>query len=60
MKNPPHPGHSVKENRLEPLSLSVTAAAAGPGVARHTLSRPLNGHAVISPDVAAPFESDSP
>ena len=56
MKNPPHPGHSIKENCLEPLGLSVTEAAAVLGVARHTLSRVLNGHAAISADMAIRLE----
>ena len=52
MKNPPHPGRSVRGNCLDPLGLSVTEAAEVLGVARHTLSRVLNGHAAISPDMA--------
>ena len=56
MKNPPHPGRSVRENCLDPLRLSVTEAAEVLGVARHTLSRVLNGHAAISPDMAIRLE----
>ena len=56
MKNPPHPGRSIRENCLEPLGLSVTEAAEVLGVARHTLSRVLNGHAAISPDMAIRLE----
>ena len=56
MKNPPHPGRSVRENCLDPLGLSVTETAAILGVARHTLSRVLNGHAAISPDMAIRLE----
>ena len=56
MKNPPHPGRSVRENCLDPLGLSVTQAAGVLGVARHTLSRVLNGHAAISPDMAIRLE----
>ncbi len=56
MKNPPHPGPSIRENCLEPLGLSVTEAAEVLGVARHTLSRVLNGHAAISPDMAIRLE----
>jgi len=52
MKNPTHPGLSVKANCLEPLGLSVTEAAKVLDVARHTLSRMLNGHAAISPEMA--------
>ena len=56
MKNPPHPGRGIRENCLEPLGLSVTVAAEVLGVARHTLSRVLNGHAAISPDMAIRLE----
>ena len=56
MKSPPHPGRSVQENCLEPLGLRVTDAAKGLGVARHTLSRVLNGHAAISPEMAIRLE----
>jgi antitoxin HigA-1 len=56
MKNPPHPGHSIKDACLDALSLSVTDAAKILGVARHTLSRVLNGHAGISPELAIRLE----
>jgi addiction module HigA family antidote len=56
MKNPSHPGHSIKENCLDPLGLNVTEAAKVLGVARHTLSRVLNCHAGISPDMAIRLE----
>lgn len=56
MKNPPHPGHSIKDACLEPLGLSVTDAAEVLGIARHTLSRLLNGHAGISPEMAIRLE----
>ncbi len=56
MKNPPHPGRSIKENCLEPLGLSVTGAARVLGVSRHTLSRVVNGHAGISPKMAVRLE----
>ena len=56
MKNPPHPGRSIRENCLEPLGLSVTEAAKVLGVARHTLSRVLNGHAAVSPEMAIRLE----
>ena len=57
MKNPPHPGRSIRDNCLEPLGLSVTEAAKVLGVARHTLSRVLNGHAAISPSMALRLEN---
>ena len=56
MKNPPHPGRSIKENCLDPLGLSVTQAAEALDVARHTLSRVLNGHAAVSPEMAIRLE----
>ena len=56
MKNPPHPGRSIKESCLAPLGLSVTEAAKVLGIARHTLSRVLNGHAAISPEMAIRLE----
>lgn len=56
MKHPPHPGCSIKENCLDPLNLNVTEAAKVLGVARHTLSRVLNGRAAISPEMAIRLE----
>ncbi|WP_417447949.1 HigA family addiction module antitoxin [Idiomarina abyssalis] len=52
MHNPPHPGEVVRELCLEPLGLSVTAAAEALGVSRKTLSAVLNGKAGISPEMA--------
>ncbi len=56
MIDPPHPGLSIRRNCLDPLSLNVTDAAKVLGVARHTLSRVLNGHAAISPEMAIRLE----
>ncbi len=52
MYNPPHPGEVIKELCLDPLNLSVTAAAKALGVSRKTLSSIINGHAGISPEMA--------
>ena len=52
MSNPPHPGEVIKELCLEPLDISVTAAAKGLGVSRKTLSALLNGRAGVSPEMA--------
>jgi antitoxin HigA-1 len=52
MHNPPHPGEVIRELCLEPLGLSVTAAAKALGVSRKTLSTLLNGHAGVSPEMA--------
>ena len=56
MKYPPHQGRGIKQNCLDPLDLNVTAAAKVLGVARHTLSRVLNGHAAVSPEMAIRLE----
>jgi addiction module HigA family antidote len=56
MKAPPHPGRSIKDVCLEALELNVTEAAKVLGVARHTLSRVINGQAGISPDMAIRLE----
>ena len=56
MKNPPHPGRSIKDKCLEPLGLGVTEAARVLGVNHHTLSRVVNGHAGISPEMAIRLE----
>jgi antitoxin HigA-1 len=56
MKKPPHPGHSIKDACLDPLNLSVTEGAKILGVARHTLSRVINGQAGISPEMAIRLE----
>ncbi len=52
MKNPPHPGLSLRHDCLEPLGLSVTAAARKLGVSRKQLSDLINGHSGISPEMA--------
>ncbi|MGQ7248709.1 HigA family addiction module antitoxin [Halomonas sp. V046] len=52
MHTPPHPGEVIKELCLEPLGLTVTAAAQALGVSRKTLSAVLNGKAGISPEMA--------
>lgn len=56
MKKPPHPGRSIKDACLEPLELTVTEGASILGVARHTLSRVINGQAGISPEMAIRLE----
>lgn len=56
MNNPPHPGRSIRKKCLVPLGLNLTEAAKVLGVARHTLSRVLNGHAAVSPEMAIRLE----
>lgn len=52
MYDPPHPGEILRADYIEPLGLSVTAAAKALGVTRKTLSAVLNGRAGISPAMA--------
>ena len=52
MHNPPHPGRSLWTLWLEPLGLTVTAAAKALGVSRKTLSAVINERAGISPEMA--------
>ena len=52
MKEPPHPGLSVRYDCLEPLELSVTEAAKALGVSRQALNNLVNGKAGISPEMA--------
>ncbi|WP_420613641.1 HigA family addiction module antitoxin [Candidatus Spongiisocius sp.] len=52
MKNPPHPGLSVRHNCLEPLGLSVTEAAKKLRISRKQLSEVVNCRSGISPEMA--------
>lgn len=56
MHNPPHPGETLREDVLPHLGLSVTSAAEDLGVTRTALSRVLNGHAAVSPEMALRLE----
>jgi addiction module HigA family antidote len=56
MKNPPHPGGVVLRQCIEPLELSITAAAAALGVTRTTLSELVNERRGISPEMAVRLE----
>ena len=52
MHNPPHPGEIIRELCLDPLALTVTAAAKALGVSRKSLSELLNGKSGVSPEMA--------
>ncbi len=52
MKNPPHPGLSVRHDCLEPLGLNVTEAAKRLSISRKQLSDIVNCKAGISPEMA--------
>ncbi len=56
MHTPSHPGGFVKTEIIEPLGLSVTAAALVLGVTRPALSALLNERASLSPEMAIRFE----
>ena len=56
MKNPPHPGGFVLRQCIEPLGLTITAAAAALHVTRTTLSELVNGKRGISPEMAMRLE----
>lgn len=56
LKSPAHAGGFIKHEIIEPLGLSVTAAADVLGVTRATLSCLLNGRANLSPEMALRIE----
>ena len=56
LKNPAHPGGFIKHEIIEPLGLSVTAAAQVLGVTRATLSTLLNEHSQLSSEMALRVE----
>ncbi|RZT99040.1 addiction module HigA family antidote [Advenella incenata] len=56
MKRLPHPGELIRVDVLQSLGHSVTEAAIRLGVSRVTLSRLLNGHMGISPEMALRLE----
>lgn len=52
----PHPGDLLREDVIIPLGLDITETAHRLGLSRTTLSRIVNGHAGISPDLAIRLE----
>lgn len=56
MHNYPHPGELLREDVLAPLGIEITEAAHRLGMSRTALSRVVNGHAGISPDLAIRLE----
>jgi len=56
MKNPAHPGGFIKHEIIEPLELTVTAAAKALGVTRAALSTLLNERSHLSPEMALRVE----
>lgn len=57
MYNPPHPGMTLRDDVLPALGVTVAEAARQLDVSRTALSRLLNGHAAISPEMALRIEA---
>lgn len=56
MYNPAHPGEILKELVLDPLGLSISETAVRLGVNRNTLSKIINCHGTITPEIALRLE----
>lgn len=56
MHNPAHPGEILRELIIEPQGLTITDVATHLGVSRKTLSKVLNGHGSITPEMALRLE----
>lgn len=56
MKDPPHPGLSVRHDCLEPLGLSITEGAKALGVTRQAMNNLVSGKAGISAEMAIRLE----
>lgn len=57
MKNPVHPGAVLREDVLPELGLTVSEVSEGLRIARVTLSRVINEHARVSPNLALRLEA---
>jgi addiction module HigA family antidote len=55
MKNPPHPGRSIKDD-IEALGLSIVEAAQGLGVTRQQLYRVIKSDSAVTPEMAFRLE----
>ena len=56
VRHPVHPGTILRDGCIDGL-MTVSEAATKLGVARHTLSRLLNGRSGISPEMALKLEA---
>jgi len=56
MFNPPHPGVTLREDVLPALGLTITQTAQQLGITRSALSRVLNEHVSISPEMPLRIE----
>ncbi len=51
-RQPTHPGKIIKEDYLEPLSITITEMAVILGISRKTLSKIINERGTVTPDMA--------
>lgn len=51
-RQPTHPGKIIREDYLNPMSLTVSELAANLGVSRKTLSKIVNERGAVTPDMA--------
>ncbi|MBI5559085.1 MAG: HigA family addiction module antidote protein [Deltaproteobacteria bacterium] len=51
-RQPTHPGNILKEDYLKPLSITIQEMATILGVSRKTLSKIINEHGAVTPDMA--------
>lgn len=51
-RQPTHPGDILKEDYLKPLSITIQDMASILGVSRKTLSKIINKHGAVTPDMA--------
>jgi addiction module HigA family antidote len=56
MNSPVHPGSLIREDCLEALSLTVSAAAEQLGVTRQTLSNLVNEKSALTPEMSIRLE----
>ena len=56
MHNPAHPGEILKELVIEPLGVTITDVSEHLDISRKTLSKILNGHGSITPEMALRLE----
>lgn len=56
MHNPAHPGEILKELVIEPTGATITDVSEHLNISRKTLSKVLNGHGSITPEMALRLE----
>ncbi len=56
LKNPVHPGRIIRQECIEPLGLSVTAAAKALKVSRQALNNVVHGKSSLTADMAVRLE----